>query len=417
MTLPRALVDIRPLREHPRFRRLWLGTTASGFGSQIGFFAITYHIWDRTRSPALVGLIGLAIAVPMIGVALAGSAFSDHIDRRRLGIVTVWIQIVTTLGMAGVAAWSSDGVWPMLGLVAVSSGCMALSSPAWRAFVPQLLPADRLSAGLALSHLSFQMAMLVGPALAGVITARWGTAACLLVDAATFAAALAGLAGLPGTSPAAAGRPGIPAVLEGVRFTARTAAVRGALLSDLAATFLAMPVAVFPAINQEKFGGSPQVLGLLTSAVAVGGVLASGVSGLVTRQARPGVVLLGCGAVWGLALAGVGVSDQLWVVLVLLGVAGGADTWAVVSRGTLVQVSTPDSHRGRVSALEHIVGVAGPHLGGLRAGLVAAGTSGGVSLIVGGISCVAGIGLIATLVPQLRRFTLGGPQAAPGRPA
>ncbi len=406
MSLPRALVDARPLRDHPRFRRLWLGTTASGFGSQIGFFAITYHIWDRTRSPALVGLIGLFIAVPMIVVALAGSAFSDHIDRRRLAIVTVWIQIATTLGMAGVAAWSSDGVWAMLALVAVSSGCMALSSPAWRAFVPQLLPADRLPAGLALNHLSFQMAMLLGPALAGVITARWGTPVCLLVDAATFVAALVGLAGLPRTSPAAAGRPGILAVLEGVRFTARTAAVRGALLSDLAATFLAMPIAVFPAINQEKFGGSPEVLGLLTSAVAVGGVLASGVSGLVTRQARPGVVLLGCGAVWGLALAAVGVSDQLWVVLVLLGVAGGADTWAVVSRGTVVQVSTPDTHRGRVSALEHIAGVAGPHLGGLRAGLVAAGTSGGVSLIVGGISCVAGIGLIATLVPQLRRFTV-----------
>jgi len=407
VTLPRALLDTRALREHPPFRRLWLGTTASGFGSQIGFFAITYHIWDRTRSPALVGLIGLFIAVPMIGVALAGSAFSDHVDRRRLAIVTVWIQIATTLGMAGVAAWSSDGVWAMLGLVAVSSGCMALSSPAWRAFVPQLLPPDRLSAGLALSHLSFQMAMLLGPALAGVITARWGTAVCLLADAVTFVAALVGLAGLPGVSPAAAGRPGMLAVLEGVRFAARTAAVRGALLSDLAATFLAMPVAVFPVINQEKFGGSPQVLGLLTSAMAVGGVLASGVSGLVTRQARPGAVLLGCGAVWGAALAAVGVSDQLWVVLVLLGVAGGADTWAVVSRGTVVQTSTPDSHRGRVSALEHIVGVAGPQLGSLRAGLVAAGTSGGASLVVGGLACVAGIGLIATLVPQLRRFTVG----------
>lgn len=406
MTLPRALVDTRALREHPPFRRLWLGTTASGFGSQIGFFAITYHIWDRTRSPALVGLIGLFIAVPMIGVALAGSAFQDHVDRRRLAIVTVWIQLATTLGMAGVAAWSGDGVWAMLGLVAVASGCMALSSPAWRALVPQLLPANRLSAGLALNHLSFQMAMLFGPALAGVITARWGTAACLLVDAATFVAALVGLAGLPRTSPAAAGRPGMPAVLEGVRFTARTAAVRGALLSDLAATFLAMPMAVFPVINQEKFGGSPEVLGLLTSAVAVGGVLASGVSGLVTRQARPGAVLLGCGAVWGAALAAVGVSEQLWVVLVLLGVAGGADTWAVVSRGTVVQASTPDSHRGRVSALEHIVGVAGPQLGGLRAGLVAAGTSGGVSLVVGGVACIAGIGLIATLVPQLRRFTV-----------
>lgn len=93
-------------------------------------------------------------------------------------------------------------------------------------------------------------------------------------------------------------------------------------------------------------------------------------SGFVTHWQRTGVVLLACGAVWGTSLAGIGLTGSLAVVLLLLGVAGAADTWAVISRGTIVQLTTPESYRGRVSAMEHVVGAAGPQLGNFRAGLV-----------------------------------------------
>ncbi|MEU8614946.1 MFS transporter, partial [Actinoplanes sp. NPDC048791] len=169
----------------------------------------------------------------------------------------------------------------------------------------------------------------------------------------------------------ATGRPGAAAVRAGLAFTVRTPQVRGAFLADLAATLLAMPIALFPVINEEKFGGRPEILGLFVTAVAVGGVFASVLSGLATHRRHPGAVLLVCGAVWAVALGLVGLSGHLLVVLGLLAVAGGADTWAVVSRGTVVQTVTPAAYRGRVASLEHIVGSAGPQLGNLRAGLVA----------------------------------------------
>ncbi|MER7455868.1 MFS transporter [Micromonospora sp. NPDC126480] len=407
MSLLGALVDIRPLREHPTFRRLWLGATASGFGSQLGAFAATFYVWDRTHNPLMVGLIGLFAAAPLIAFALLGSAFVDHVDRRRLAIVTTVGLIMTSLLMTGVALWPGDGVWVMFGLVAVASSLSALGTPARRAFVPRLLPPDRLSAGLALDHLSFQIAVLLGPAIAGFLTAQWGTAVCFAIEAVTFVAALIGLTGLPRTSRLeGAGRVGATAVWEGVSFAVRTPAVRGAFLVDLAATVLAMPVALFPVVNQEKFGGSPEILGLLTSALAVGGVVASAVSGLITQRNRPGLVLLACAALWGVSLAGVGLSSQLPVVLTLLALAGAADTWSVVSRGTIVQSSTPESHRGRVASLEHIVGAAGPHVGGLRAGLVAAEASGGTALVIGGLTCLASLGLITALIPQLQHFRM-----------
>jgi predicted MFS family arabinose efflux permease len=410
-----SLVDLRPLRENRTFRRFWLGTTASGLGSQFGAFAVVFYVWERTHSAAVVGLVGLVTGVPMIVLALAGSAFVDHVDRRRLALGCAYGQIAVSVGMAGVAASDVGGVPLMLVLAGLGSAFSALGGPARRTFVPALLAGERLAAGLALNHLSFQLAMLLGPAAAGLVTAQWGTTWCFVVDAVTFGFALVGIAGLPSGVQPAEGRPGVAAVRDGFRFTARTPEVRGAFLADLAATLLAMPVALFPVLNAERFGGRPEILGLFTTAVAVGGVLASVLSGLATHRRRPGLVLLVCGAVWAVSLGLVGVGGDLLIVLGLLAVAGGADTWAVVSRGTVVQSSTPPQYRGRVSSLEHIVGSAGPQIGNLRAGLVAAATSGGASLALGGVTALVATGLIAVTTPALRRFAVSAERTTPGR--
>jgi len=406
-----ALVDLRPLRENRVFRRLWLGTTASGFGGQLGAFALVYYIWERTHNAAMVGLAGLAMAVPLIVLALAGSAFVDHVDRRRLALGCAFGQIAVSVCMAVVAATDAGGVPLMLVLAGLASALSALGAPARHTFIPALLAGERLAAGLALNHLSFQLSLLLGPAAAGLVTAAWGTAWCFAIDAATFGFALIGIAGLPRGLPVAEGRPGPAAVADGFRFAVRTPQVRGAFLADLAATVLAMPFALFPVINEERFGGRPEILGLFSTAVAVGGVLASLLSGLATHRRHPGTVLLACGTVWAVSLGAVGLSGHLPIVLALLAVAGGADTWAVVSRGTVVQASTPPGYRGRVSSLEHIVGSAGPQLGNLRAGLVAVASSGATALAVGGVLGVLATALIAVTTPALRRFTVSDPVA------
>jgi MFS family permease len=401
-----ALVDLRPLRDNRTFRRLWLGTTASGFGGQFGQFATIYYVWQHTHSAAVVGLVGLVSAVPLIALALAGSAFADHVDRRRLAILCTWVQLFVSATMTVVAFTGLGGVPAMLLLVAVSSGSSALGQPARQTFMPALLAGERLAAGLALNHSSFQLAMLLGPAAAGGLTAAAGLPWCFAFDSLTFTAALIGLTGLPAGLTNGEGRAGFAAVKAGLSYAARTPQVRGALLADLAATVFAMPVALFPVINAEHFGGHPAILGLFTTAIAVGGVTASILSGLATRRRRPGVVLLTCGSVWAVSLGLAGVVTHLGTVLALLACAGAADTWAVVSRGTVVQTVTPDAYRGRVSSLEYVAGVAGPQLGNLRAGLVAAATSGGASLAIGGLTGLAATALIAVTTPALRRFAL-----------
>ncbi|WP_432564297.1 MFS transporter [Kineococcus sp. SYSU DK003] len=176
--------------------------------------------------------------------------------------------------------------------------------------------------------------------------------------------------------------------------------LRGVLLSDLAATVLAMPVSAFPALAVERFG-TPAATGWFLSALAAGGIAAGVLSGRVTRSGDLGrrVVLGGCG--WGVALTGFGLSDGVLSIGFLV-LAGAADTVSVIARGALVQQFTPEEFLGRVSALENVVGVAGPGCGNLRTGAVAELTSPGASVALGGVCAVAAIAALWWRSPRCR---------------
>ncbi|TWF74703.1 putative MFS family arabinose efflux permease [Pseudonocardia hierapolitana] len=398
------LVDARPLRSSPPFRRVWAGTALSTLGGQLAVVAVLHQTWELTASPVAVGAIGLAQAVPMVVFGIVGGALADAVDRRRLVLGTTLGQMVAAGLLAAQAFAGLDSLAVLLGLVALQSACGALGAPARRTFAARLLPADQVGAGLALFNLGFQVSMLVGPAIAGVVAAAWGVGACYAVDTLTFVAALYGVARLPALPPdGTVTRPGLAAVVAGWRFIAGRPALAGAFLTDLIATVLAMPIALFPVLNADRFGGDPQTLGLFLSAIAVGGIVAGLASGPVTRAHRLGLVMLAAAGVWGVALAAFGMAPALWQALGCLAVAGAADTVSVISRGALVQLATPDAYRGRVSAVEDIVGMAGPYLGNFRAGLVAGATTAGFAAISGGLLCVLGVAAVAMATPALRR--------------
>jgi MFS family permease len=404
-----ALMDLRPLRTSPAFRRLWLGTSLSQVGGQFTVFAVMLQVWQLTHSPVWTGAIGVAHAVPMVVLSPFGGALADRVDRRTLVLVTSTGQLLTVLVLALQAALGIGSVWLVLGLVGIQTSFSAMGAPARRTFVPRLLPPPLVPAGLALTHISFQGAMLLGPAVAGLVTAAWGLQVCYALDAATFLAAMYGVFRLPSLPPDPEGDHDAAAVrriVAGFRFLLGTPILRGAFATDLFATVFAMPIALFPMVNDERFGGSPRTLGLFLTAIAVGGVLASVFSGSFTRAARPGRVMLVAAATWGLGLAVFGVVDALVPTMLALAVAGAADTISVISRGTITQLATPDSFRGRISSVEGIVGVSGPDVGNLRAGLVADWTSTAVALSVGGLMCVAGVGLVAWRNASVRRFAV-----------
>lgn len=214
----------------------------------------------------------------------------DRVDRRKFYLLTVSGQAACSLLLALQGFLGHVPAAGILGLVALQSCFGAGSSPASRTFIAHLLPKHQLAAGLALRRIAFQGAMLLGPALSGVIVGGLGIGACYLIDALTFIAALYGAFGLPRTEPGdEPATPGLREVLDGLAFLTRTPVIRGALLTDLATTVLSMPVSLFPLVNAERFGGNPRTLGLFLTAIAAGGVAASLLSGTFTRLPRPGL--------------------------------------------------------------------------------------------------------------------------------
>jgi MFS family permease len=403
VALKHAFVDLGPLRTVPVYRRLWFGQTASGLGSQMTLVAVLFQVWDATGSAIWTGAVGMAQALPLMVLGLFAGSLVDRHDRRRLYLIAMSGQAFCSVLLAAQAFFLDLPVAGLLGIVALQGCFSAAGAPAARTFLPRLLPPEQLAAGLALTRIGYQGAMLAGPALGGVILGAWGVGACYTVDAVTFCVALWGAVGLPATTPSG-GKPGVRGVLDGLAFLVRAPMVRAALLTDLAATVLSMPIGLFPLINAERFGNDPRTLGLFLSAIAVGGVGASALSGTFTRRARQGVAMLVGATAWGAALTAFALAPNPWLGLAFLVVAGAADTVSVVARSTIIQLNTPDAMLGRVSAAEQIVGQGGPEVGNLRGGLVAAATTGTVALVSGGLACVAIVMLIGAVTPGLRRF-------------
>jgi MFS family permease len=416
------LTDMRPLRESADFRRLWAATIVSGAGSSMTMFAVTLQVYDLTHDPFAVGLVGLARMVPTLGIGLLGGALADATDRRKLALVTTSCLAAASAAFAAQAYAGLSLVWLLYLLVALDAAVAAVDSPAKRTFLPRLLPASQIPAGLALNRVTFQVMLIVGPALAGLITdLTGGVQACYLIDAVSFAATLYAVARLPSMKPGKPGdaaRPGLRAVGAGISFIRRSQVLAGAFLADLNATVLGLPASLFPAINADHFGGSPTTLGLFTAAVGVGGLVSSVLAGPVGHIERQGLAMLGTVTVWGAAFAGFAVARVLWLALALLALAGAADTFTVVFRSAILQQVTPDELLGRVMAADYVVGAGGGDLGNAEAGALGSLTSPTISAFAGGIATMAGSLLIGLALPVFRRYRyVPPPPEPPGTPS
>jgi len=410
MMLVRLLPDFRPAREHPAFRRLLAGGLLSSLGGSMTSFAVVLQVWDLSRSSLAVGLLGLTF-VPVLVVGLLGGSAADVVDRRRLALAAGACLMAVSAAFAAQAYAGLGLLWPLYLLAMVQAVLQAASAPAQRTFAPRLVPPDQLTAAIALNTLSGRITMLFGPALAGLIAAAWGLKTCYAVDTVSFVASLYATARLPAMRPSGPegsrrprARPSLRATAEGLRFIGRRPLLVAAFLTDLDAMLLGLPVALFPALNAAHFGGSPRTLGLLNAAVGVGGLLSAVLSGPAARVSRQGRGMLAGTMIWGAAIALFGVTGSLAVALLMLAVAGAADTLTVTFRAAMVQAVTPDEFRGRVSSVEYIIGTGGAPLGNVEAGTVASLTTPAVSAVSGGLGCLAIAALIGLLYPAFARY-------------
>jgi predicted MFS family arabinose efflux permease len=408
------MLDLTPLRTSRQFRLLWFGELISHTGRHIAVVALPWQVWELTRSPLAVGLIGLVQVLPLFVGSTAGGALADAMDRRKLLLVTQAALVVTGLLFVWGAVMEDPPLLFLYGVAALNAGLTAVDAPARAAAIPNLVGKENLASAMALNQILFQVSDVVGPALAGVIIARLGLVWAYAADAITFLATIVALLAMRPMPPVRAEGEepprGLRSIREGFAYLKGRRVLQSTFVVDLIAMVFGMPRAIFPVLATTAFRVGPQGLGLMYAAPAAGALIGALTSGWVRHVRRQGLAVLWAVAVWGVAIVAFGLStDAFWLALLFLAIAGGADVISAIFRSTILQGTVPDSLRGRLSSIHFMVVVGGPRLGDVEAGLVAQLTTPVISVVSGGLACLAGVGLLAVLVPQFARYRAGEP--------
>jgi MFS family permease len=402
-------VDVKPLRASRDFRLLWAGLLVSETGHQFTIVATFIQVRLLTHSTLAVGAIGLVGLIALALGTLVGGQVLDLVDRRRL-LIGAQFAYMTAAGVLLLGALAgTPPVWVVYAGVALLSATSAIDGPARNAMTPRLVGRDLVAAAAALNQIVWQASSLVGPALAGVVIARLGLAWAYGIDLVTYGAMLAAAVAIVPVPPERApdAKTGWAAVREGFGYLRGRPVLSSTFLIDIIAMVFGMPRALFPFLAANRFHAGATVTGLLFAAPAVGALVGAATTGWVGRIRHQGAAVLWAVAIWGLGITAFGLVDSLWLALLFLSVAGGADVISAVFRNTILQLSVPDALRGRLSGIHILVVTGGPRLGDLEAGVVASAFSPTFSVVSGGLLCVAGTAAVAILVPAFRRYHAG----------
>ncbi|GGN42851.1 MFS transporter [Streptomyces fuscichromogenes] len=404
----RWAMDTRPLRI-PAYRRLWTSTIVTSVGSQLTAVAVPKQIFDITGSSAWVGAASLAGLLPLIVFALWGGAVADSMDRRRLLLITntgigvtsllFWVQAAT--GMKSVAA--------LMVLLAMQQAFWGLNAPARTASIARLVPEAQLPAANALGSTVMQTGQVVGPLLAGALIPVIGLPELYLIDALALCVTVWAVYRLPALPPlggAAARRAGVREIAEGFRYISMHKVLLLSFLADIIAMVFGMPRALFPQLAAQTYGsyGEGLALGTLFAAIPVGAVLGGLFSGTFSRARRHGWMVIGAVVGWGAAIAGFGLSRNLWVAVAFLAAAGVADMVSMVFRGAILLSAATDEMRGRMQGVFTVVVAGGPRLADVLHGTAGSVFGPRAAVAGGGLLVVAVMVALAAAVPALRRY-------------
>ena len=396
-------IDLTPLKKYPDFRNLWAAGLISYLGSMITYVAIPFQIKELTNSYLAVGIVGAIDLVPLIVFGLYGGVLADSVNRKKMVWATeAGAMLLVALLLANSMLWEPK-VWVIYiaaGLFAVVDG---LQRPSADAMLPRLVGHQDLPAATALMSLRWQLGLIVGPTVGGIIFSTFSISAGFAVDMATYVVALVFLArvrSMPSSKEAK--KPSLAALLDGVKYAFSRQDLIGTYIIDLAAMTLAMPMALYPFWADQL--NAPWALGMFYSAITVGSVLVTVTSGWTTRYRFHGRAVILAAIGWGLAIAVAGLSTSLVLVLLFLTIAGAFDMISALFRANMWNQTIPDHFRGRLAGIELLSYSVGPLAGQLRAATIASATSLSFSVTSGGILCAIVVAFLAFFLPKMWKY-------------
>lgn len=393
------------LFRNPSFTRYLAARIIATLGVQMQSVAIGWQVYQVTGELFDLGLIGLAQFAPFVVLVLPAGELADRHDRKRIITVCLGLQLVCSLFLITFSLSTLGAVWPIFAALTLLGAARAFMMPASQAILINIVPPESFGRAVALNSSMFHMAVIVGPVLGGFLYLG-GPRVVYAVVAVLLAISVVLMLLVQSTQAPVRDQPpaSLSRVLEGLRFVWSRPLVLGAISLDLFAVLLGGAVALLPAYAHDVLHADSTGLGLLRAAPGVGASLTSLALAAWPPQRRVGLWMFGGVAVFGLATLWLGHTSELEFAMVALFLTGAGDMVSVYVRHLLVQLETPDTIRGRVSAVNAVFIGASNELGEFESGLVAAWIGLLPAIVAGGIATVAVTLIWAWLFPSLSRM-------------
>ena len=392
------------------FRWLMLYRICTLLSYQIVAVTVGWHVYELTRDPWSLGLIGLAEVIPFFCVAPFSGYLVDHLPRRKLGAIACAGLALNAVALALVAAgWLPlRGLWPIYVAIAVGGVARSFLGPVHNALFARVLKRDQFARGASMGSVVFQTGLVAGPAIGGVLVGSAGKSVAYGLAALFAVAAATALLAMPVTEPAQQQQrdPVFESIADGLRFVFSHQVLLAALALDMFAVLFGGAISLAPAFIKDVLHAGPEALGILRGAPALGSVAVAIWLSRHPLQANAGRILLAAVTGFGACMIGFGLSTSFWLSAFLLLVSGMFDGVSVVVRSTILQLATPDAMRGRVSSVNSIFISSSNELGAFYSGSMARLLGLVPSVVVGGITTIAVVAGTAWRAPRLRRLDL-----------
>ena len=390
------------------FRNYLLGSFVSETGNQMQIVAISWQVYEITRNPASLGLIGLANFVPILVFSLIGGLVADKLDRKKLLIGSIVSQLILALVLFLITITESVNPFMIYLILILVATAQSFSMPARQAILPTLVPEKYLLNATSLNTLHWQVATLIGPAIAGFLIAGIGVNAVYLFNAFSFLFFIFSILSLKlhiQNHNLQEVEFNLSSVWEGVKFVFKTPILYSTMILDFLATFFGEATILMPVFARDVLHTGPKGLGLLYSAPAVGGVLAGLLVALLHHKIKnQGKIIIASIILYGFATIAFGLSKYLPLSLLFLVLVGFGDMVSTVIRNTIRQIVTPDNLRGRMASITRIFFQGGPQLGEIEAGFLAKAIGGPFSVALGGVGVITITLLLAWKNKSLRNY-------------
>lgn len=370
---------------------------------QIQGVAVGWYIYQLTNSPLYLGFVGLAMFLPTMSLALFAGQAIDHFPRRYVLLVAWSVQALAAASIGVLAMTGGGTVFWIFALIACVGAGRSFEQPAQSALLPSLVPVAVFSRVTPVGSLVNQFAVIIGPALGGLLFI-FGAAVAFFGAVVFLLVALGAIFALPRQAPRPAQPLSLESFLGGVSFIRRAEAVRGAITLDMFGVFFGGATALLPIFARDILMIGPVGLGLLRSTPAIGALLTGLYLARHPLDRRVGQRMLIAVTVYGAATIAFGLSRWLPLTVIALIAIGAADVVSVVVRSTLVQTATPDDIRGRVSAVNSLFVGTSNQLGEFESGVTADWFGAVGSVVLGGAATLIVVAIASRRFPALRRM-------------